>query len=425
MNARAQLQTSETKHLDSEAGYRRKLLGLLSVATFFEGYDGFVLGLALPLILANFHGSVTEAGLIKAITQVGTVLAFFLAAQIDRIGRRRLLLITVVGYTAATAVTAFAPNLAALAAAQFVAQIFLGAEWAAAVTLVVEEFPTEHRGRGLGILTSMGTLGGITAGLAGFVGLGSTALGWRAFYLVGLAPLVLVAIARRSMRESPRYAARRTGASPSNILAPWRSEHRRSVLTIGLIHFFRYLSISAAVFFFSTYAIREVHLSFRMASLDVAAAGLVGALGFVMGGRLIDRYGRRPVFLVYMALAMVSGVALFQTGSKMLLLPALCAAIFFGLGSGCMTSAFATESFPTEIRGRAAAWCKNAFEIPGGIAGPLLAGFLADHVVGSIGTAMTILFVASGVPVLWLAWRYAPETRARELDGTPPERESM
>jgi putative MFS transporter len=306
-----------------------------------------------------------------------------------------------------------------------VAQIFLGAEWAAAVTLVVEEFPTGQRGRGLGILTSMGTLGGITAGMAGFVGLGSTSLGWRAFYLVGLMPLVVVAIARRGMRESARYTAQRAkGKQTSNMLEPWRPEYRRSVLTIGLIHFFRYLAISAAVFFFSTYATREVHLSFRMASLDIAAAGLLGALGFLVGGRLIDRYGRRPVFLTYMALAVVFGVALFQTHSKMLLLPALCGAIFFGLGSGCMTSAFATESFPTRIRGRAATWCKNAFEIPGGIAGPLLAGFLADHVFGSIGTAMTLLFVVSGVPVLWIAWRYAPETRGVELDGALPSGES-
>lgn len=171
---------------DEERGdrYRRRLLLLLSSATFFEGYDNFALAFVLALVLGDLGGSEADAGWIRAITPLGAVVAFGLAAQADRVGRKRLLLITIVGYTVSAALTAVSPGLLWLTAAQFSAQVFLGAEWAVAITIVVEEFPRTHRGRALGIVTSMNTLGGIFVGVLAFIGLQDTALGWRAFFVV-------------------------------------------------------------------------------------------------------------------------------------------------------------------------------------------------------------------------------------------------
>jgi len=101
------------------------------------------------------------------------------------------------------------------------------------------------------------------------------------------------------------------------------------------------------------------------------------------------------------------------------MLPVLCLAIFFGLGSGAITSAFSVEFFPTYVRSRAAAWCRNAFEIPGGILGPILVGVLGDHrtgPIGSIGDAMSALFVAVLLPVLFIAWRYIRETKGADFE---------
>jgi MFS transporter, putative metabolite:H+ symporter len=404
--------------------YLRKLRFTLSVATFFNGYDGFVLALVLPLILGSLGGSESQAGIIRGVVGIGAVFGFLMAAQADRIGRRRLLLITVIGYTAATLATAAAPSLLWLAAAQFVSQIFLAGEWAVAITIIVEEFPHHQRGRALGAVTAMDTLGGITVGLLAFVGLQNTALSWRAFYLVGIIPLIVIAFARRSLKETRRYEKVQHADEDKHHLdmakltEPWRPEYRRNLVSVGIMHFFRYAATSAAVFWFPFYAQQEVGLSLSTVGLYIGLAGIVGALGYIVGGRSMDRWGRRPTFIVYMAGAVVFGVWLFQIRSAALMLPVLCLSIFFGLGSAAVTSAFSTEFFPTYMRSRAAAWCRNAFEIPGGIFGPLVVGLLGDHQtgpVGSIGDAMSLLFIATILPVAFVAIRYIGETRNLDL----------
>ncbi len=408
---------------DGERTYRRRLLGMLSVATFFEGYDNFVLALVLPLVLADLGGSEAQAGVIRAIVGVGSVLGFVLAAQGDRIGRRRLLLITIVGYTAGTFLTAVSPNLAWLTAAQVVAQVFLASEWAVAVTIVVEEYPISERGRALGIVTSMNTLGGITVGILAFVGLQHTPLDWRGFFVVGIVPLIVVAFARRKMRETARYAAIRADPvawhlNRGRLLEAWRPEFRRNVLAVGLMNFFRFAAVASGAFWWPYYAQQEVGMSLSLSGLYLGIAGLIGALGFVVAGRAMERYGRRPTFIAYVIGAAAFGIPLFQIHSQGLMLPFVCLAIFFGLGGAAVTSAFSTEFFPTYVRSRAAAWCRNAFEIPGGIIGPLVVGLLGDHrtgPIGSIGDSMSVLFVVTLLPTLFIAVRHIGETRHLDL----------
>jgi MFS family permease len=403
--------------------YRRKLLFVLSSATFFEGYDNFVLAFVLALVLGDLGGSESQAGLIRAVTSLGAVVAFLLAARADRIGRKRLLLITIVGYTVAGVLTALSPGLLWLTAAQFGAQVFLGAEWAVAITIVVEEFPVDERGRALGVVTSMNVLGGVFVGVLGFLGITSTPLGWRAYYVVGLLPLVLIALGRRGMLETERFEAVRADTASArldraSLWEAWRPEFRTTVLAVGLVTFFRYFVVSAGAFWWAYYAQQEVGMSVSTSALYLGLAGLVGAGGFFAASRLMDRIGRVPAFLVYMAGALVFGTWTFQVTDAGVMLPVLCASIFFALGSVAITSAFSVEPFPTYVRSRASAWCRNAFEVPGGILGALVVGALGDHVtgpIGSIGDAMSLVTIAMLPAAMIVAWRFVPETRGEDL----------
>src|SRR5437868_4588001 len=130
--------------------YLRLLLVLLVSAAFFEGYDSSILALLLPNIQSTFHVSEAVLGLTRIPIELGLFVAFFVARLSDRLGRRPLLLWSVVGYTVFTAATALSWDIWSFAAFQFGSRIFLGAEYAVGITMIVEEYPATGRGRALG-----------------------------------------------------------------------------------------------------------------------------------------------------------------------------------------------------------------------------------------------------------------------------------
>src|SRR5260370_29134544 len=117
--------------------YLRLLLWLLVSAAFFEGYDASILALLLPNIQSTFHVSEAVLGITRIPIELGLGVAFFVARLADRLGRRRVLLWSVVGYTVFTALTAFSTNIWTFAAAQFGARVFLAAEYAVGVAMIV------------------------------------------------------------------------------------------------------------------------------------------------------------------------------------------------------------------------------------------------------------------------------------------------
>jgi len=145
------ISSTSSAFVEHSPAYLRTLLMLLLAATFFEGYDGAILALVLPSIQDTFHVGESALGISRAIIELGLGAAFFLARAGDRWGRRTLLLWSVAGYTVMTALTAFSWNLGSFTAFQALSRVFLGAEYAVAVTMIVEEFPKDRRARVLGI----------------------------------------------------------------------------------------------------------------------------------------------------------------------------------------------------------------------------------------------------------------------------------
>ena len=335
-----------------------------------------MLSFVLALVLVDLGGTEAEAGWVRAIVGLGAVAGFVLSAQADRIGRKRLLLITIVGYTACAALTALSPNLAFLTGAQFLSQIFLASEWAVAITIVTEEFPAQERGRALGIVTSMNTLGGIAVGLLAFsFAVLPFDVSWRAFYVLALLPLILIALGRRSMLETERYAAVKASEgfrelNHTSLLEPWKKAYRSDVLAVGIVTFLRHAVAAGAAFWWAYYAQQEVG-DVRVDLRPVPRSRQRPRRGRVPRRRTADGSLRTQagVPLVHGRNADLRPVAV-PDPRRRRDAPVLCLAIFFGLGSVAITSAFSTEPFPTYVRSRAAAWCRNAFEVPGGIVAP-------------------------------------------------------
>ena len=400
------------------------LLVLLVSAAFFEGYDESILALLLPNIQSTFHVSEAVLGLVRAPIELGLFVAFFVTRLSDRFGRRPLLLWSVVGYTVFTALTAVSWDIWSFAGFQFAARIFLGAEYAIGITMIVEEYPAHRRGRALGTLLTFNALGTIAVGILLGAKLQDGPLEWRAFYLVGLVPLVALAFFRRRLRETRRFLEERQlraegrATEDKPFLEAWKPEYRRNMALVGMIHLLRSIPLFGSTAWWAYFAERERGFSATRVAVYIIVAYGVGCVGYYVCGRLMERIGRKPTFVLYSLGGVGFAVLLFQTRSYTVSFFALGLAVFFGLGIGPVMGAFATELFPTEIRGQAAAWVRNGFEIGGYVFGPLLVGVLGDHAtgaVGNIGDTVSLLMVM-WIPAVVIVMRFMPETRGRELE---------
>src|SRR5258706_8979705 len=197
--------------LERDDRYLRLLLWLLVSAAFFEGYDASILGLLLPNIQSTFHVSEAVLGITRNPIELGLFAAFFVARLSDRIGRRPMLLWSVVGYTVFTALTAASWDIWSFAFFQFASRIFLGAEYAVGVTMIVEEYPAARRGRALGTLLTFSALGTIVVGVLLGAGLQEGPLEWRAVFFGGPLPPLLLGGSRGRIKKTRRVLEVRAG----------------------------------------------------------------------------------------------------------------------------------------------------------------------------------------------------------------------
>ena len=409
--------------------YLRLLLLLLISAAFFEGYDSAILALLLPNIQDTFHVSEAVLGLTRIPIELGLFAAFFVTRLSDRFGRRPLLLWSVVGYTIFTALTAVSWDIWSFAFFQFASRVFLGAEFAVGITMVVEEFPAHRRARALGTLLTFAALGTIGVGVLLGAGLQDGPLEWRTFYLVGLAPLLALTYYRRRLKETMRFeekrARQRAGEEEERVpfLAAWAPPYRRNLVLVGMVYLMRSVPFFGAIAWWAFYAERERGFTETRVAIYILLAYGVGCGGYYLCGRLMERIGRRPTAVLYLTGAVTFSITLFQVDNYAVSFVALMLAVAFGLGVQPVLSAFGTELFPTAIRGQAAAWVRNWFEIAGYIFGPALIGILGDHAsgaVGNIGDTVSLLMLMTA-PGIYLVWRFMPETRGRELEDIAAE----
>ncbi len=175
-----------------------RLLGFLTFAMFFENFDLSLLGNALPQIGASFGLSKAGLGDFTGATRFGALPAFFLVPLADRLGRRRLLLVCVVGMSLGSGLTALSQSALQFVLFQVLTRTFIVTASVVTFVVVTEEFPAENRGWGIGMLGGVSAIG-FGAGALVYAFVDSLPFGWRALYMVGLVPLLLFPALRRGI----------------------------------------------------------------------------------------------------------------------------------------------------------------------------------------------------------------------------------
>jgi MFS family permease len=132
---------------------------LAGSALLINHFDLGIFALALPQIQASLGIPESEIGLFTGVLRLGVLLAFPLMLLADKIGRRRMLLVTIIGMTGATIGTAFAQNPGQFLALQILARCFGYAEDMLCYVIVAEEIAASRRVFALGRMAALGALG--------------------------------------------------------------------------------------------------------------------------------------------------------------------------------------------------------------------------------------------------------------------------
>jgi MFS family permease len=421
-----------------------KVLLAANLGWLFDGFETFALILTVGPAMQGLLDPAQHAqipayiGVVVALTLLGWGIGGMVGGILaDAIGRKRTMILAIMGYSIMTGLSALAFDWVSFAILRFLVGIAIGSEWATGAAMMAEVWPDRARGRGAGLMQCGIGVGFFLASLVWlFIGpLGPDA--WRYMYLIGILPALLTVWIRTSIPESDVWeqcdrqrqvaAARLRSAAP-----PAQEDHaltRFPMLTLFadeevrrrvLIVFLMSLSTTLAWWAISSWippyvgsvAASAGHSAQAWASYAGMAYNVGGILGYVALGFLADRIGRKPVTMLWFALAFAMTPVLFL-GTRDLAWLLLLAALngFFTLGQYSWMPVWLPELFPTRVRATGIAF---AFNAPRFIAflGPLLAGQMIVQFGGFSQAAMTFAYIYL---LGFAAALFVPETRGRPL----------
>ncbi len=395
-----------------------KVLGLLGAAEFVDHYDVGLLSILMVQIQRGLGVAEDEIGLVAGTIRLGALLSLVAGVLADRVGRRKLLLVTVVGFTVTTFLTAFARTPFEFTLFQLIGRGFLYAETAIAIVVVTEELAAKDRGFGLGLLGALGAFGHGAAAIAlSFVE--TVPFGWRALYALGAFPLLGLAWLRRGLPETARFAA--AGASRAPWWTPLRAlatAYPGRLFALMGVAFSLDFAASAAVGFMAK-TLQEVHgYAPSEVTLLYVAGGVLAVAGNQAAGLWSDRIGRKPV-LISLLVLMGAAYAGFYDTHGFWIAPLWIVQVFALQGVTVLVRALGSELFPTSYRSTASA-LRMVVATLGGSAGLALESVLYG-VLGSHGAAITALLPALAIGAV-LVYFTIPETAGRELEEVSPER---
>src|SRR5947207_1955322 len=215
----------------------RKTLIAGGLGWMLDAMDVMLFSLVLAYLVRDFSMDTRTAGFLNSLTLVASAvggLSFgFLA---DRIGRTRALMASILVYSLASAACAFTQTIPQLAFFRFVLGLGMGGEWTTAAALIAETWRAEHRGKALGLMQSAYAIGEGVAALV--VAIVLPHFGWRAVFLVGVLPAIVVLWIRRGVPESELWKLRTTQSQRAKLSSLLRGETLRNGILATVMNSF-------------------------------------------------------------------------------------------------------------------------------------------------------------------------------------------
>jgi MFS family permease len=426
----------------SKAGWRAMAASWLG--WMFDGYEVYALVLVMAIAVRQLlpperlpSASVYMGGLLAA-TLVGWAAGGVVAGVLaDYIGRKRMLMLSILCYAVFAGLTALSPDYWSLLVFRFLTGLGLGAEWGPGTAIVAEFWPPSSRGRAGGALHAAHGVGIL---LASGIWLLLNPLGpssWRYMFVIGILPAFLLLYVRRWVHDPTLWVAannRRREARARlemGVVSEQDRELAQFTITrvlsdpelrrrVGLLLL---MSLSSVVGWWSvstwipqyaaqlaTNAGQQSHLSASLVVLMFSAGAIPG---YLVLGWLADTLGRKPTTCLYYLGALGLSLWFFLlVKDRHALLIMAAANGFFTTGQFAWMTIYLPELFPTRVRGSAISLVYDSSRSIAAF-GPILAGWLISS-FGGIGTAaatMSLVYVV-GLVVTPFA---GPETKGKPL----------
>ena len=242
--------------------------------------------------------------------------------------------------------------------------------------------------------------------------------GWRIAFAASALVILLIPSLRRHLQETARYERVEARVDErGRIREVFDRRYGRRFLLLGLAAFLTNIFQAPS----SQLANRYLHREHGFSNSETAlfrsvTAGVPGMIGVLLGGRLSESRGRRPVTIIGIVIASGFQMAFFLSGGVWLwIAPTI--AIIAALAGGLALGALDTELFPTEVRGTS-----NGFLLVCGVVGSAVGLIVATNIkssVGGLGTAIALCGIAPLIAACFVVPRL-PETADRRLDDISP-----
>jgi len=404
------------------------IMFLVGIGWMFDAMDQGMVSGVIAAIGTDWDLSKYELSWLTSSGIFGMILGAALSGAIsDRLGRRTVVMYTLLIYSAGSFLCGVSTEYWMLLVFRFITGFGLGGELPAASTLVSELSPLKSRGRNVVILESFWAWGWIAASLVAFLVI--PYYGWRMAFIIGAVPALFAAVLRFKVPESPRYLelnGRREEAerivsqmeaaagvesvpddSPVEKVEKkpwyeefkllWKKDNLRTTAVLWVIWFginFGYYGFVLWTPSLLTEQGFDIVKSFGFTVIMCLAQ----LPGYFSAAYLVERWGRKPTLIVYFFGTAAAAWFFGHSGSETEILVFGCLLYFFALGAwGCVYS-YTPEVYPTDVRGSGNGWAA-AF----GRIGAFIAPFVVPVLYSSFGSENGFMLVFAVLAAAFLA----------------------
>ena len=360
--------------------YETRLIWVLTITFGFVFVDRNAAAFLMPFIADDLHFNNSQVGLVaSALSLTWAVASFLGGAYSDRTGNRKtFLLIMVVAFSLCSFASGLAISFATLFATRLLMGMAEGPILPIAQSLVAIESTAAKRGNNMGVMQNFGSnlLGSFAAPLV-LVAIAST-FNWRwAFFLSGVPGLIMALLIAKYVRQP---AARTAAAAAETKMGFWEMLQHRNMWLCMLMAIFMVAWMVLGWVFLPLFYTKVRQIGNGQMSVLMSVLGLSAAFFSFVVPALSDRFGRRPVIVIFNFIGLLVPLAALQFQGSLFVLGAL---IFIGWSASGTFPLFMgtvpSETIPARYVATSLGMVVGLGEILGGVGAPAISGRAADH----------------------------------------------